>query len=166
MSMIGMFLQITPATLEEILNDSAVLENIIDELITDYGTDMIDVDKAWDGIHFLLTGNSLDTEPAHPLRSAILGTYTVDENQDLGYGPANYLPPAEVREMYESIEDIGKEDLKKHYNGKRMDALEVYPGIWSDEAVGFDYLWHHFEKLKEFYQDAATKENAVVMFIS
>ena len=164
MSMIGMFLQITPATLEEILNDSAVLDSMIDDETAER---VLDIDKSWDGIHFLLTGNSLDAEPAHPLRSAILGTYTVDENQDLGYGPANYLPPAEVQEIAESIKDIGKEALKQHYNGKRMDALEVYPAIWSkDEAGGFDYLWQHFKKLKEFYEDAATKENAVVMFIS
>ena len=53
MSMIGNFLQVTPAQLQSFVDDPSTVESFIypdDE----QNEDGIDVDKAWHGIHFLL----------------------------------------------------------------------------------------------------------------
>ena len=67
MGMIGNFLRVSSAELEEYLKDSSLLENrIYDEECEDEDPNMIDIDKSWDGIIFLLTGQSFENSD-HPL---------------------------------------------------------------------------------------------------
>src|SRR5687768_2691470 len=52
-----------------------------------------DVDKAWQGIHFLLTGS--DREGNGPLAFILHGGRSIDE--DLGYGPPRGFTSVEVK---------------------------------------------------------------------
>ena len=60
MSMIGNLLRVTKTELEEYLKDSSLLEDKIYDVETE-NENLVDIDKSWDGIIFLLTGQSLAT---------------------------------------------------------------------------------------------------------
>lgn len=77
MGMIGNLLRVTKAELESYLEDSSLLEDKIynDEVNDDEpeSEKFVDIDKTWDGIIFLLTGQSLDTTESHLARILFSG---------------------------------------------------------------------------------------------
>ena len=98
MSMIGNFLQLTPSELDALIANPADVESFIypDE---DENENCIDIDKAWHGIHFMLTGTQYDGDP--PLSNVIFSGVTIGD--DVGYGPARYLTANEVAEVAEAL---------------------------------------------------------------
>src|SRR5688500_15401840 len=118
MGMVASLLRITQAELDEYLVDSSVLENRIDnwELAKE---NSLNIDKSWDGILYLLTGqNYMNTD--HPLASVLFSGQFIDEKQDMGLGPAQYLLPSQVKHLNGIITTITEENLRERYQPKRM----------------------------------------------
>ncbi|MCD0488335.1 YfbM family protein [Pedobacter sp. MC2016-14] len=164
MSMIGYLLRVTPTELAEYLEESSLLEDRI------YGTEtedanLVDLDKAWEGIIFLLTGQSL-AEADHPLLSTLFSGQLIDEEQDLGYGPAHYLTPEQVVEINKEISKIEVADLKQKFDPDKMGELGIYPEIWDEGDEAFDYLAEYFVNLKQAYSLAAENGEAIVTYLS
>lgn len=150
--------------LESYLEDSHKLEqDFFSNEVTQAPS--LDIDKAWDGIIFLLTGSSFEDAVENKMSQVILGSASIDENQDLGYGPARYLLPEEVKSLNEKIKAIGIEDLKLRFNPQEMKDQSVYPDIW-DEQNSFDYLEEYFVKLQSFFQHASWANEAIVIIIN
>lgn len=165
MSMIGNLLRVTNAELEEYLEDSSLLEDRIYDEETENPM-LIDIDKAWDGIIFLLTGQSIDNAD-HPLLRVLFSGQIIDEEQDFGYGPAHYLTPEQVAELNNEISEITTSDLKRKYDPEKMTELEVYPTIWEQEGDdAFEYLREYFKSLQKVYSDATENGEAVVTFLN
>ena len=59
------------------------------------GEDGLNLEKSWHVLHYLLTGKA--EEAPGPLGNAILGGTEI--GGDLGYGPARFLTPQQVREV-------------------------------------------------------------------
>jgi hypothetical protein len=165
MSMIGNLLQITPSKLEEILIDSSVLEDIF---YTDESDNLIDIEKAWEGIFYLLTGFGTDEmhEAKPPFSWVLFSLQLVDEDQDMGYGPAHFLTEEQVKEVSLALTSINIAHLKSRFNSKVMMEKGIYPEIWGEGEAAFDYLYENFEKLKNFYKSASSKGNAVITFLN
>jgi hypothetical protein len=164
MSMIANLLRVTKADLDAYLNDSSLLEESVynDEV---ENPNLVDLDKSWDGILFLLTGqNVANTE--HPLAKVLFSGQLIDEEQDLGYGPAHYLTPEQVVELNAQIANISIVDLKQKYDPKKMNEIEVYPSIWDEGDEAFDYLAQYFKDLQQVYADAAKNGEAVITFVN
>ena len=164
MSMIGNLLRVTEAELQAYRADSAQLEN---RIYQDTGTDpaLVDIDKTWDGIVFLLTGQPL-SQTAHPLVRVLFSGQLVDEEQDLGYGPAHYLTPAEVAELQPLLAAIGVAELKQRFDPARMSELGTYPNIWDEGDDAFDYVADGFATVQELYAEAARRGEGMITFIS
>ena len=107
------------------------------------------IDKAWHGLHYLLTGSSTDTEP--PLGAVILGGHEVGD--DLGYGPARYLSPAEVAAVADALDQVTHADLDARYNPTVMDGEKIYPGHW-DDPDSADWMIDTFDEVKAYYAQA------------
>ena len=142
MSMIGHLLRVTDAELQTYLADSAQLEN---RIYHDAGTDraLTDIDKTWDGIIFLLTGQAL-SEAVHPLVRVLFSGQLIDAEQDLGYGPAHFLRPEEVAELHPQLAALTVADLKQRFDPAKMTELGVYPGIWEEGNEAFEYVMGGF----------------------
>ena len=164
MGMIGNLLRVTNTELEDYLKDSSLLE---ERIYSDEADDahLLDIDKAWDGIVFLLTGQCL-AEANHPLVAVLFSGQLVDDEQDLGYGPAHYLLPNQVADLNSQIAPITTADLKQRYDATKMTALGVYPEIWEDDDEAFDYLAGYFTSVQQLYRDAAAKGDAIITFIN
>lgn len=164
MSMIGNLLRVTDAELQTYLADSTRLAN---RLYQDTGTDqaLVDIDKTWDGIMFLLTQDKL-SESSHPLAHVLLSGQLVDEAQDLGYGPAHYLTAAQVAELQPQLAAITPAELKRRFDPAKMTALGIYPGIWDEGDAAFEYVATGFATVQELYAEAARRGEALITFIS
>lgn len=164
MGMIGNLLRVTRSELEDYLKDSSLLEDKIydDETETE---NLTDIDKSWDGIIFLLTGQGVATAEHHLVRVLFSGQL-IDEEQDLGYGPAHYLTPEEVEELNHEISKITVADLKLKYNPEKMKALEVYPIIWDEGDDAFDYIADGFLQVQKAFADATNKREAIITFLN
>jgi len=48
-----------------------------------------------------------------------------------------------------------------------MDAAEIYPQIWeSDGPDGLEYVLHYYNQLTSFYQAAAERGDAVLLYLN
>ncbi len=83
----------------------------------------MDVDKAWHGIHFLLTGEVWGGEP--PLANR--DTWRYRDRDDVGYGPARYLSVDEVRAAAAALKDITPDGLRSRYVAAELSENEIYP---------------------------------------
>jgi hypothetical protein len=69
----------------------------------------LNLEKSWHVLHYLLTGKAEKAPP--PVGNAILGGQ--DIGGDLGYGPARFLTPQQVREVRIALSAISKDGLGK-----------------------------------------------------
>jgi len=155
--------RVTLDKLESYLQNSHLLE---EDFYSNEVTEIpqLDIDKAWDGIIFLLAGNSFVNAENNALSRVILGAKPIDKNQNIGHGPARYLLPEQVKELNEKIKTINLDDLKNRFDAEKMNDLAVYPEIWKDEN-SFEYLQEYFIKLQSFYQHASWANEAIVIII-
>lgn len=160
MSMIGYFLQITPAQLRKAIDDPATIEPLIypkDE----EAANALDIDKAWHGIHFMLTGDVWGGDV--PLCDAVLGGTEI--GNDVGYGPARYLDVDGVRAVVDALRTLPREELGKRFDAAEMRTKDIYPPIWEDGDDALDYLLFWYETMRAYYLDAALKGNAMLKWL-
>jgi hypothetical protein len=165
MSMIGNFLRVTRTELDEYLKDSTLLEKrIYEDESAGEDPKRVDIDKSWDGIIFLLTGQSFGNSD-HPLKKVFLSGQTINDDQDLGYGPGQYLTPEQVKELNIQLAKISIDDLRSRYDAKKMMELEVYPTSWENNKM-VDYLTDYFNVVKEIYSEATKNDEAIITFLN
>ena len=162
--MIGNLLRVTKSELEDYLKDSSLLEDKIYDDETE-NKNLVDIDKSWDGIIFLLTGQGLATAE-HTLVRVLFSGQLIDEEQDLGYGPAHYLTPEQVSELNNEISTITLAELKQKFDPKKMTELDVYPTIWDEGDDVFEYVADGFSTVQSVFAEATKKGEAVIIFLN
>jgi hypothetical protein len=168
MSMIGILLRITEKQLEEFIADSVLLEEFADADDIEESGNQLYLDKSWDAINFLLTGHSLDSiESAEPpLSGVVFSGQIIDEEQDMGYGPAQYLTPTQVKEINDALVNISSDEFRNRYDPVKLKDKGIYPQSWEDDENEKDYLTNYFNDLKTFYSKAAKEGQAIVTYIT
>src|SRR5688500_16813482 len=82
----------------------------IAELVLGEGEgDVGDLDKAWHGIHYLLTGTAWEGDP--PLNFLVTGGREAGDEED-GYGPARTVTPAETGETASALAPLSDEQRR------------------------------------------------------
>lgn len=122
----------------------------------------IDLDKAWHGIHYLLTGDHDIGEP--PLNFILGGTQVGDV--EVALGPARAFSAEEVREIDDALRPVSAQVLASRFDGQRMYELEIYPmtGVWTKDDL--EYIVHYFESFKAFVAQAASRGMALIVYHS
>ncbi len=164
MSMIANLMRVSSKELADYLNDSSLLEN---RIFNDEAEDenLVDIDQSWNGLIYLLTGQHGENID-HPLLKVLFSDQYINEEQDLGYGPAHYLTPEQVRDLNNQISKITIAELKQKDNPEKMNALGVYPPIWDEGDSAFEFLEDGFTILQEAYSNAAEKGEAMIIFLN
>jgi hypothetical protein len=139
----------------------------VSDAAEDFSPDVIesDLDKAWHGIHYLLTGSAWGGDP--PLNFLVLGGENVGD-VDVGYGPARAISTAGVRAIHEQLRVIDESELRSRFNPVEMMSLDIYPTIWDrDPAVDdtFGYCADHFRELQRFVAEAAEKNRGIIIHL-
>lgn len=151
---------LSAARADEVAAEPGQLEELVEE---DTPRDQfLDLDKAWHGLHWLLTGSVDDTST--PTGQAVLGGSEIGE--DWGYGPPRLLRPDDVRRVAEALGALTADDLRARFDASAMAAAGVYPFIWDEEDVFDDYLAPSYELLRDFYARAASRGDAVLAVLT
>lgn len=125
-----------------------------------------DLDKAWHGIHYLLT--QTDWEGAEPLDFLVRGGEEV-RGIEVGYGPARVLTAAQVQRVHDALASIDVEFLRRRFAPEQMMKLKIYPEIWDRDAQEddtFGYCAEYFAVLKAFVGSAAEKNLGLVLYLT
>lgn len=146
---------------QEVANE---LKDWAEKRKAEVGDTEVDLDKAWHGIHYLLTGS---IEPNGTLASKVI-MGGEDIGPDQGYGPAQLLKPDEVKEIAQLLERTTPDMLRERYKPKEMTRAGVYPAIiWErDGNEALEYVLDYYKKLLAFYKRAAERGQAIIFAIS
>lgn len=163
--MIMNLLRISKQELESYIDKPDLfLENRVDDAYS------MDIDKAWGGILYLLTGKTFASgspeDEVDSLNRIFFSAQFFDEDMDVGYGPAHYLTPEQVAGIHRKIASLTEADLKARYDPEAMnEEEELYPSLdWNEED--FEYLYFHFQALQSFFATAASRGEAMITFLS
>jgi hypothetical protein len=121
--------------------------------------------KDWHLLHYVLTGKSWEPVDSTLGKAIMGGTEIPDRQGVMGYGPARYLTPSEVREVSEALSDFPIEDRVASFDPKAAEAAKVYPPVQAGDKLAREGFVQYFNLLRDFYQDAATKGNAVILWV-
>lgn len=146
----------------------------------------IDVDKSWDGIHYLFTGKpsgpslnpfkaisnlfSKKKQGVAPLPMATVlskifngGTALEGTEQGITF----ILFPPEVSEINTALESVSDEELLSRFDADAMSAADVYlSDFWRrDQAEALDYLKQNLKSLRTFFRSAAAKNTMVLRIV-
>ncbi len=102
---------------------------------------LVNLDKAWHGLHYLLTGTTWDGEP--PLNFLLAAGHELD-GEGLPDTPPRTFTAVESRAVAADLEQVSDKELRDRFNPKVMMALAIYPEIWDrtpqDKDDPLDYL--------------------------
>lgn len=159
MSMIGHYLAIPQDELDTLQDEPERITFLIDER---YADEVVDLDKAWHGIHFILSDEEFQEEPL--LANAIFGVDEIGE-EDVGYGPARGTPAAAVRQIAVSLSQVSEEAFREKFDPVALESADVYPQMWEEGDEALEYLVTYFLVLKDFYARAAEENKAVITYL-
>ncbi len=164
MSMIGEYARLSPVEMDRAVRDPQWAYDHVQDLLEveippgDVGH-CTDVDKAWDGIGYLLRHRG-------DARVDVIGGGTLLDADDWGYGPPRYLTVDQVGHASAHLLATPFADLAPHYDAARMRDEKIYPhAIWDDDASTLDYLRDNYEALTEFFETAASSGEAVILWL-
>jgi hypothetical protein len=121
----------------------------------------LSLDKAWQGAHFLLTGESETVSEG--VGSVILGGTEIGEDE--GYGPVRYFTAQDVTELSAALDRDGLDtDVEARFDADRMSELGIYPGGWDNAARS--WLLDAVRDLRAFFRDAAAQGEAIVTYLT
>ena len=132
----------------------------------------IDLDKAWEPLHFLLTGTALGgEEPACYL--ACGGEELIQEMDDEGnvYSSIRVLTPEQVAAFDRYLSSLAIDELRRRFDVTRMVELRIYSNHRSakalqDEDETLDHLLEAFEDLRTFVRETAASGAGAIAYLT
>jgi hypothetical protein len=163
--------QLAPAYAQKLLqNPDEVMQYYDDaskgELPEEAQGEDLDLDKAWHGLHYILTGTAWGGDT--PLNSLLLGGEQIgdEEEHDVGYGPARVLMPTQVAAFAQALDAVTSVEVSKRFNPSEMEKLDIYPNVWDrkDETLE-EWMRESMVELKNFLKRANAQQQAVIIAI-
>jgi Domain of unknown function (DUF1877) len=122
--------------------------------------DIIDFDKAWQGIHFTLTGSEDYTDD--DLGILLFNGEQIGE--DMGYGPGWIVPNANVVRFHQALSKISDDEIRASYSPEKMVEVDIYhaDGFADDPEEGLEYLMQTIPELRAFAEKCASSNSTVI----
>lgn len=127
------------------------------------GEPPLDLHKSWHVLHFLFTGTAWEgTAPANTL---LAGGREIGE--DLGYGPARVIGPAETSAFDRYLSSLSLGELERRLDPGAMARLEIYCADADDGDVAdlVDDIEHHFPRLRNYVASAAARGHGMTIWM-
>ena len=136
----------------------------------------IDLDKAWEPLHFLLTGTALEgEEPACYLARG--GEELVEElveeldDEENVYSSIRVLTPEQVAAFDRYLSSLTIDELRRRFDVNRMVELRIYSKRRStkapmDEDGTLDHLIEAFEDLRTFVRETAASGAGAIAYLT
>ena len=166
MGMCAIYQEVKQEDFKKLLESDDFFETI-EELEEKDGTELCDIDKMWDALHFLLNGlSAIYGAPEDNLLSEfIIGSESFNDKAEEF---ARYIPTEKVIEIDKKLNETNFQDYLKNFDMTNFSENGIYPDIWDyteEREEIMEELSEHFENLKEFYHKVAENKNIVVVTI-
>lgn len=122
-----------------------------------------DLDKAWHGIHFLLTG---DAESGDFPRGFLLDHGVTIGDVDVGYGPAHGFRSDDVKRIADALDGLGRDAFARRYDAESLAEAGIYPDIWDEGDEALEYLLEYFDELRGFVRRTADAGHGILIWLS
>jgi hypothetical protein len=161
MSMIHQMIELSKGQLDELLTHPETVDDFIER--QSERLDECSLYKSWHKMHFLLNGDPWRGEI--PLGWAVFGGKELG-TVDVGYGPARYLLPKEVRQLVSELRLLPAEELFEAYDPASMRAAKLYGARdESQDASEEKSLRKYYEQLVRFYESVAESGHGVLTWL-
>lgn len=168
MSLIGHVYLLPDSKIASLLAEPKDVYGVIDGAYNDPAQGFVDLDKAWNCLHYLLTGSARDGEGP---RAFLLKGGTPVGDEDLGgAGPARVFRASETATIASALAEVTEPMLLQRFEPKKLEALGVYPGRWSELNLRSDYdlgyYFGPFRALQRVTQRARDEHQGMIVWIS
>lgn len=120
--------------------------------------EVVDLDKAWHGAHWLLTGSVWEGDA--PLNFLLAGGAELDYDGPWNSAPRTFTP-AETREIADALARVSDDELRSRFKPDEMMKAEIYPEIWDREPDGNEdpqgYVMSAIADVRAAVSDAAQR---------
>ena len=167
MGMIANYQYLSDNELSQIKRYSCQEEYLLD-LVEDYpeGNDtLIDIDKMWDALLFVMTGfSSSEFMDDSPLREAVLGVTPLENVSEY----IAYTEHSKIAEIVQALENFDMDRALADFSMEACKEADLYPDIWDyldEEEEIKDDIRTCFVKMKNFYKKILTLKGNVLVTI-
>ena len=143
-------------------------EDDIFEKVEDWNEEaeiLLDIDKNWDLLHYMLTGVSASNPIwEDPLSEAVVGVTSIEKIEDF----IAYIEKDRVSDILKALEDFDMEGALESFSLEEGKEAELYPNIWDyeeeEDEIKEDLL-DCFERMKDFYKEILEADGNVLVTI-
>lgn len=167
MGMIANYQYLSDNELSQIKRYSCQEEDLLD-IVDDYpeGNDtLIDIDKMWDALFFVMTGfSSSEFMDDDPLREAVLGVTPLENVSEY----IAYTEHSKIAEIVQALENFDMDRALADFSMEACKKADLYPDIWDyldEEEEIKDDIRTCFVKMKDFYKKILTLKGNVLVTI-
>ena len=162
---LGWLLRLTPITIHETDPDAIPPEDA--QLVE--RDSHLDLDKAWQPLHFLLTGTAWEGE--EPGCYLVRGGEELVDDDELGYSSIRALTPDQISRLDEFLRELAHETLRQRFDHDRMVALEIYSRPRAQNRVGsaddeVHNLLGAFDALQSFVAETAKRRDGAIAYLT
>ena len=123
-----------------------------------------DTDKAWNAIHYILTGSAQGGE--FPAGFILHGGRPVG-TEEAGYGPARLFDTGEAAEIAKALRACDHATFYSRFDGAAMDQAKVYPQIWSrSREESTQYVWESLNELRYFVEGVVESRQWLMLYFT
>ena len=126
---------------------------------------LIDIDKMWDALLFVMTGfSSSEFMDDDPLREAVLGVTPLEEVSEY----IAYTEKSKIAEIVQALEKFDMDRALADFSMEECKKAELYPDIWDyleEEEEIKDDIRTSFIKVKDFYKKTLDLKGNVLVTI-
>lgn len=164
MGMIANYQYLSDENLKELKSFNAEEDEIF-EAVEDWNEEaeiLLDLDKMWDVLHFILTGvDSSEPIKNNPLSEAVVGVTSLDGVEEF----VAYTEKERIADIVSALENFDIENALENFSMKKCKETDLYPNIWGyEEEIDEikEEIMDCFQGMKEFYHNIL-KANGNVM---
>ena len=126
---------------------------------------LLDLDKMWDALHFVLTGAST-SEPIkdNRLSEAVLGISPIEEVEEY----VAYTEKSRIKDIVLVLDNFDIEKAMESFSMEKCKKANIYPNIWDYEEESEEIeeeLMDYFQNMKDFYKKILEAKGNVLVTI-
>lgn len=167
MGIIANYQYLSDNNLQELKSFYAEEDDIFEE-VEDWNDEaeiLLDIDKMWDALHFVLTGVScIEPIKNNPLSEAVVGVFSIDGIEEY----ISYIEKSRIKDIVFALDNFDIEKALKTFSMKECKEAELYPDIWDYEEETDEIkeeIMDYFQDMKDFYKQVLEEDGNVLVTI-